>query len=85
MEILKPSDKLEKQLVDDAKNLIGFSRSFEDDIAYVYFNNSNEDHTISLNIDELYFDILGHRLQENNEGYQITLPAKSSAILIKKT
>jgi glycosidase len=72
------------ELVDDARNLFGFSRSYEDDVAYAYFNNSSESQVINLSIREPYSDVLGHQVLQQENRYQLTLPAKSSAILLKK-
>lgn len=64
------------ELANNEKDLFGYSRTFEDETVYVYFNRSPEQQLIKIKAD--YKDLLGKKI-ENNE---LTLAAKSVAVLI---
>jgi len=69
------------ELADDKTKVFGFSRTYEDDKAFAYFNNSEIEQVISLNIDNAYYDVLQHTIKD---GAKLVLPAKSAAILLKQ-
>ena len=72
------------ELADDNRSIFGFSRTYEDEKAFAFFNNSEVEQMISVDFDDAYSDILGHLVNYNNGHGQLVLPAKSAAILLRE-
>ncbi|MGE5410666.1 MAG: alpha-glucosidase C-terminal domain-containing protein, partial [Clostridiales bacterium] len=71
-------------LIDDKKELYGFSRSYKGETVFVVLNNSNNEQTVSLAVKGSfnYKDAMGSGTTYDKGKIKLTIPAKWGSILI---
>jgi cyclomaltodextrinase / maltogenic alpha-amylase / neopullulanase len=70
------------ELIDDNRDIIGFSRTYKDKKAFAYFNKSSQKQLIDLKTDSSFYDVLKNTISKGENGYRLILPPKSAAVLI---
>ena len=74
-------------LVDDEKQLYGYSRTYKDEAVYIVLNNSNEPQiaTLKLPKNQSYLDLVSGEVYETQyETRQFTISAKNGIVLIRQ-
>jgi glycosidase len=68
------------EIMDDTRELFGFSRTYQNETIYIYFNRSHAPHSIPVKSE--YNDLLGNQIEKDETGFKLILAAQTASILI---